>query len=164
MSPVSFTTKPALKLKPWRYVQFKVKDHTQFFSVKTNCLENLIAIVDLRHLSNRKGTVLFQSLANTTKIFMQTRATGVVFGTALPNRVCVGDRGIGKVRLLANKIDHIHAEAVNSFVKPISHDIIDSCPHGRVFPVEIRLLRSKQMEVILSRCFIVFPRAPYCLY
>lgn len=118
-----------------QYVHFKVEDHTQLSSVKANSLENLIAIVNLGHLSNRKSIILLQNLANILKVFMQSRSTGVVSSTVLPDQLWVGDWGIGEVRMLANEIDHIHAEAINPFVEPISYDVLDSCPYGRVVPI-----------------------------
>ena len=53
--------------------------------------------------------------------------------------------------------DNVHPEAVDAFLAPPVHHIENFFSYGRVFPVQIRLFRGEQMQVIHLGLRIVFP-------
>jgi hypothetical protein len=52
-------------------------------------------------------------------------------------------------------------EAVNSFIQPETDDIMNGISNFGVLPIQVWLLRSKQVQIILIRSFIILPRTPY---
>ena len=54
---------------------------------------------------------------------------------------------------LRNQGNHIHTETVDSLLTPTVHHIENFFPHSLIFPVEIRLLLRKKMQIKLS-CFL----------
>jgi len=69
-------------------------------------------------------------------------------------RVCVWVPGG-----FADQIDNIHPEAVDMFVEPELHDVVNRGAHRLVVPVKIWLLGEKHMQVILPGCLVPFPSA-----
>ena len=62
-----------------------------------------------------------------------------------------------QVRALGNQRNHIHAEAVNAAVKPPVHHVVHCTAHGRVLPVEIRLLLRELVQEVLATLRAVLP-------
>jgi len=60
-------------------------------------------------------------------------------------------------RFFLDMADRIQPEAVDPQIQPPADHPADFFPHLRVFPVQIRLFRRKDMEVGLARIFIVRP-------
>ena len=59
--------------------------------------------------------------------------------------------------VLGNHADHVHAEAVDSFVAPEFHHVINFLTDLFVFPVQIRLFFGKKVKIIHLGLRIVFP-------
>ncbi|MPM53797.1 hypothetical protein SDC9_100566 [bioreactor metagenome] len=59
---------------------------------------------------------------------------------------------------LGDEVDDVHAKSIHAAVKPAVHHSIDFRTDGGVFPVEVRLLLGKQMQVPLIGQIIIFPR------
>ncbi len=55
-------------------------------------------------------------------------------------------------------VHHIHSEPVNPLFKPKAHGaVIDGLPRLLILPVQVRLLFSKQMQVILPSMLVILP-------
>lgn len=50
-----------------------------------------------------------------------------------------------------------YAEPVTPSAHPESHDVPDGGTHGRIVPVQVRLLRHIQVEIVLPSCGVAFP-------
>ena len=61
------------------------------------------------------------------------------------------------IRILSNQVYHIQPEAAHTAVNPPVDHIVNSFPQRRIFPVQIRLLHRKLMQVILSAFRHPFP-------
>ena len=64
------------------------------------------------------------------------------------------------IRYLSNQINHIHTETCNPLIQPPVHHPVHFTAYLRVLPVQIRLLNGKQMKIILSAAFLIFPGRP----
>ena len=64
---------------------------------------------------------------------------------------------IREVLVLAYHGDHVHPEAVDTLVSPVSHHLIDSIPYINIFPVQVRLLNGKGVEIVFSPLFVPLP-------
>ena len=53
------------------------------------------------------------------------------------------------IRVFAEVIHHVQAKAADAARRPPAEDLVQFLPHGRVFPVEVRLLDGVLVEVIL---------------
>lgn len=48
-------------------------------------------------------------------------------------------------------------EAIHTFVQPEPHNIMHLIPNLWVLPIQIRLFRCEDVEIILISCFVIFP-------
>ena len=51
---------------------------------------------------------------------------------------------------LTNHINYIHAETTDSLINPEIHHVIDFLAQLWIFPVEVWLLLTKEMQIILA--------------
>ncbi|SBL41070.1 Uncharacterised protein [Klebsiella oxytoca] len=66
--------------------------------------------------------------------------------------------GIGREGLVfGDNIDHVEAQAVDAAIGPKFADFFQLCAHGRVFPVQIRLLNGVQMQIVLLAFGVPLP-------
>ena len=72
-------------------------------------------------------------------------------GTGLAGEPAVG------VGALGDKGDDVHAEAIDAAVKPPVHHVVHGSAHGRVLPVEVRLLLRELVQVVLAALRAVLP-------
>ena len=54
-------------------------------------------------------------------------------------------------RLLGNRVDDVHAEAADTFVKPEQHDVGDFFADPRILPVDIALVRREGSQIPAAR-------------
>ena len=136
---------------------FKLKNHIQLFFITAGIFLCFLK----RHagtFSHRDRVSSFQySSSHLLQIFMHMRAVCrlIKAGIAIDPRL-----SIRQFRLFGDQADHIHPEAVNTFVQPPVHHIIDLSPHPGIIPVKIRLLFGKQMQIIHICCLVIFPGRP----
>ena len=64
---------------------------------------------------------------------------------------------IGQAGAFGDDVDRVHAEAVDAAREPPVHHVVDRVTDRGVFPVQVRLLPSKQVEVVLARGGVVLP-------
>ena len=62
-----------------------------------------------------------------------------------------------RIGALGDQGDDVHAEAVDASVKPPVHHVVHSAAHGRVLPVEVRLLLRELMQEVFATLGAVFP-------
>ena len=62
-------------------------------------------------------------------------------------------------QMLGNKRDHVHAETVNTAIHPPIHHVVHRATHGRIFPIEVRLLLRELVQVVFAALGIVLPCA-----
>jgi hypothetical protein len=129
-----------------------VEDHAQFTSVRADSLDELLLVIDARHLTDTESIILLEDGTKLLQELVATRSTGVVLGTGMHGAIRVGERLV-----LADEVDDIEAEAVAATVQPEPHDVVDSISHLGILPVQIRLLFAEEMEIILVRSFIILP-------
>ena len=120
---------------------FKLKDHRQFLIVRTRVL-----LGNLRcrspGLPNRQQILIPKGRSIH---FLQI---GMEHGT------------IGYDLLiwnLSNHIDDIHPKTTDPLVDPKIHHIVNLLPKGLIFPIQVRLLLAKEVQIILLRSWIKFP-------
>ena len=134
---------------------FELKDHVQFPAVVSGILFRFFDR-HARRFAYRNDIVFRKHLfVHFLQKLMDPRAIAAVF-----HRIAVNPAmhlGIRIALILGNKIDHIHTEAVNAFFEPARHHVIHFMTDLFVFPVQVRLLFSKQMQIPLSEIFVVFP-------
>ncbi|VUX34665.1 Uncharacterised protein [Bifidobacterium breve] len=61
------------------------------------------------------------------------------------------------IRTLGDQGDDIHTEAVDAAIEPPVHHVVHCTAHGRVLPVEIRLLLRELVQVVLAALRAVLP-------
>ena len=61
------------------------------------------------------------------------------------------------IRALGDQGDDVHAEAVDAAIEPPVHHVVHGTAHGRVLPVEIRLLLRELVEIVLTTLGAIFP-------
>ena len=66
-------------------------------------------------------------------------------------------RPVRKTLIFRKKRNYIHPESIDSFIQPEPQDIIYFLPHFRIFPVQIRLLFCKAVQIILGTLLCILP-------
>ncbi len=66
---------------------------------------------------------------------------------------------VGERLILGDKVDDVEAETVHPLLGPEVDDVFHLGAHRRIFPVEIRLLAGKQVQVVLAGSGIQLPGA-----
>ena len=61
------------------------------------------------------------------------------------------------VRDFPNQVNDIHPKTSHSLVNPAIHHVVNLLAQFFVFPVQIWLLFTKEVEIILARGLIIFP-------
>ena len=59
-----------------------------------------------------------------------------------------------------DQADHVHAKTVHSLIQPPGHHLKDALPHGRVVPVQIRLFRGKDVQIVHPAGSVILPGGP----
>lgn len=113
----------------------KVEDHVNLMAVKLDGFENLLLILDKRHLAHAEGIVLLQNLPESLEILVQPGSIGVPFITPLPRCTRILDRCVEEALVFADEVDHIHAETITALVQPESHNIVNCIANRWVLPV-----------------------------
>ena len=121
--------------------EFKLEDHGQFFAVRVTVKRRVVQRCP-PGLAHRQEVFFAKSLP---VHFLQVV---VQLGTVGRN---------SRVRLFADQLDDVHAEASDPLGDPEIHHLIDLVPQGWVSPVQVRLLLGKEVKVILPDLLIVFP-------
>src|ERR1035441_1069089 len=68
-------------------------------------------------------------------------------------------RVVPKLRILDQMPEYIDAKAIDAFLKPEPHDIVDRLTHCRIAPVQIGLLGEEGVIIILLCAGVVTPGA-----
>lgn len=138
--------------------QLKVEDHAELSTVTSNSLDQLTLVVNTGHLSNTESIVLLEDSTDLLEELMTSGTTGVVLCSSENSLVRVGECWI-----LADKVDNIHAEAIDATVKPEAHHMVDLLANRRVLPVKVWLLLTEDAEIVLICDFVILPGASYKL-
>ena len=64
---------------------------------------------------------------------------------------------ITEILLFGDQVNHIKTETIDAFICPEMQDLFDFLAHFRVFPVQISLLLTEQMQIVLSTLLIESP-------
>ncbi|MNL35387.1 hypothetical protein D3C87_1574200 [compost metagenome] len=64
---------------------------------------------------------------------------------------------IWKSIYLRDQINDVHPEAINAFVKPPRHHIVNFLTHLRILPIQIGLLAGEQVQEIFIRLLVILP-------
>ena len=111
--------------------------------------------VRARAFGHGHDVVVLQNFAiHLVKILMQAGAFGVAidhFGTL------VFVAKVGPIFVFGNEGDHVHTEAVDALLKPVVHHVVNFSAQLGVFPIEIRLLTGKVMQVVSVGLRVVAP-------
>src|SRR6056297_516839 len=59
--------------------------------------------------------------------------------------------------MLGNKIDNIHTKTIYPPIKPPTHHCVDFIAEVRIFPIQIRLVWRKEVQVVFSTLFLILP-------
>ncbi len=137
-----------------RIIVLKGEDHIQFFSIQgciADCLFHRAAgfpdgqkIIPVQHPFPHFPDIAVRGLGMLTGGFKASVQSAR------------SHRAVVKV-FFANHADDIHPVPVNPLVTPPGHHVKDRIPDFGVGPVEIRLLGSKQVQVILVCGLIILP-------
>ena len=134
--------------------QLELEYHAELFAV-CGCIFFCLLDRDTGTLTDRHQIIFGKDfLVHLLQILMNMRsvyAAGVTVESAFRNL------SIRQSFRLGDHADDIHTEAVDAFLAPPVHHIENFFSYGRVFPVQVRLLRGKQMQVIHLGLRIVFP-------
>src|SRR5450759_475254 len=68
-------------------------------------------------------------------------------------------RVVAKFRILDQMPEYIDAKAIDTFLKPEPHDIVDRLTHCWIAPIQIGLLGEEGVTIILLRAGVIFPSA-----
>ena len=90
------------------------------------------------------------------KIFVDMRTVAYI-GTKASIQ-SVFDRSVRKSRILGNHADDIHAEAIDSLLAPPVHHIEYFIADPGIFPVQIRLLSGKAVQIVHAGLLVKLPR------
>ena len=58
---------------------------------------------------------------------------------------------------LRDHVEHVKAKSVHTFLEPEAERIRQFSPDRRVLPVEVRLLRRKEVQIVFIRTFYTLP-------
>ena len=106
-----------------------------------------------RHLAHRHGPHGGEDVAaHILQKFVDARPVGVE-AAAIPHLV------VRECLILGDEVDDVEAETVDPFLRPEMDDLLHLGAHGRVLPVEIRLLAGKEVQVVLAGGRIQLPGA-----
>lgn len=137
----------------------EVEDHVDLAPIVAYSLQHLVRVLDERHFAHAERIVLLQDLAQVLQIFVQARPVGVEFVRPLPDAARVFDGRVREGLVLADEVDHVHAEPVGPLVEPETHDVVHCLADRRVLPVEVWLLRCVEMEVVFAGQLVILPCA-----
>lgn len=138
----------------WQNVQLKMENHAQLATVRSDSLDELLLIIDARHLPYAESVILFENGTEFLEVLVATGTASVVLSSKMDRAVRIGESLV-----LANEVDDIEAEAVAAPVQPEAHDVVDGVAHLGVLPVEVGLLRAEQVQVVLIGGLVVCPGA-----
>jgi len=133
----------------------KLEDHAQLTAIHIGVFFSFLD-GDSRSLADCDRIIVGKHFTpHFLQVIVDFRTIGYIrLGIAITVRP---DDTIRKIGVLGNQADDIHAEAVYTSIQPPAHHGVDGLSHLGTFPVEIRLVRGKEVEIIIASCLIERP-------
>ena len=134
----------------------KLEDHVELLVVQVR-VPLSISRGDIRCLAHRDHLVLAHDVP--VHLPQELMHTGTVGHKALDGSVLLvgGLQTIRQASGFGDQVDDVHPETIDPLVSPPVHHLVDCLPNPGIFPVEVRLLRSEEVEIVLVGRRVILP-------
>ena len=155
VSQLRLLIRPFSDRAPYEIHMLKLEDHSQLGAIVV-CV--FLCLFDRYACSFTNGEQIVMgedTPVHFLKIFVDTRAVAYIGAKASIQSVF--DRSVRKSRILGNHADNIHAKTIDSLLAPPVHHIEYFIADLWIFPVQIRLLLGKAVQIVHTGSLVKLP-------